>query len=54
MRRPRVCSGDITKRRTANQYGTTATVAMIDHQTDLVRDYIEDYSRNIWFLDLLD
>lgn len=54
MRRPRVCSGDITKRRTVNQYGTTATVAMIDHQTDLIRDYVEDYSRNIWFLDLLD
>lgn len=55
MRRPRVCSGDINNRkRNNNQYGTTATVAMIDHQTDLVRDYIEDYCQNIWFLEFLD
>ena len=55
MRRPRVCSGDINNRqRTNKQYGTTATVAMIDHQTDLVRDYIEDYCHNIWFLEFLE
>lgn len=55
MRRPRVCSGDINNRkRTNNQYGTTATLAMIDHQTDLIRDYVEDYSHNIWFMPFLD
>ena len=54
MRRPRICLGDITKRRNINQYGTTATTAMIDHQTDLLRDYIEDYSHNIWFPEMLD
>ncbi len=55
MRRPRVCSGDITTRkRNNNQYGTTATLAMIDHQTDLVRDYVEDYCHNIWFLQFLE
>jgi hypothetical protein len=27
---------------------------MIDHQTDLVRDYIEDYCHNIWFLQFLE
>lgn len=54
MRRPRVCFGDLIKRRTANQYGTTATLAMIDHQTDLIRDYVEDYCHNIWFLELLE
>ena len=54
MRRPRVCSGDITKRKLNNQYGTTATKAMIDHQTDLVADYVEDYCHNIWFLEMLD
>lgn len=55
MKRPRVCSGDINNRkRNNNQYGTTATVAMIDHQTDLVRDYIEDYCQNIWFLEFLE
>lgn len=54
MRRPRVCFGDLLKRRTANQYGTTATLAMIDHQTDLIRDYVEDYCHNIWFLEMLE
>ena len=55
MRRPRLCSGDINNRkRSNNQYGTTATTAMIDHQTDLVRDYIEDYCHNIWFLEFLE
>lgn len=55
MRRPRVCSGDINNRkRNNNQYGTTATIAMIDHQTDLIRDYVEDYCHNIWFLEMLD
>ena len=55
MKRPRVCSGDINNRkRSNNQYGTTATTAMIDHQTDLVRDYIEDYCHNIWFLQFLE
>jgi DNA-dependent RNA polymerase auxiliary subunit epsilon len=54
MKRPRVCSGDINTRKPKNsQYGTTATLAMIDHQTDLVRDYVEDYCHNIWFLDML-
>ena len=55
MKRPRSCSGDINNRkRTNNQYGTTATLAMIDHQTDLVRDYIEDYCHNIWFIEMLE
>ena len=54
MKRPRVCYGDNIKRRTANQYGTTATTAMIEHGTDLVADYVEDYCHNIWFIDFLD
>ena len=54
MRRPRVCFGDNIKRRSANQYGTTATKAMIDHQTDLVADYVEDYCHNIWFPEFLE
>lgn len=54
MRRPRSCFSDMTKRRSVNQYGTTATTPMIDHQTQLIADYIEDYSHNIWFIDLLD
>lgn len=54
MRRPRVCYGDNQKRRQVNQYGTTATKAMIDHQTDLVADYVEDYCHNIWFIEFLE
>lgn len=54
IKRPRVCYGDLIKRRSANQYGTTATSAMIEHQTDLIRDYVEDYCQNIWFLELLE
>ena len=54
MKRPRVCYGDNIKRRTANQYGTTATTAMIEHGTDLVATYVEDYCHNIWFIEFLD
>ena len=53
MRRPRVCYGGDEKRRQVNQYGTTATKAMIDHQTDLIADYVEDYCHNIWFIEIL-
>ena len=55
MKRPRACYSDLTKVRQNNgQYGTTATLAMIDHQTDLIRDYVEDYCHNIWFLEFLE
>ena len=54
MKRPRVCYGDNLKRRTANQYGTTTTTAMIEHGTDLVADYVEDYCHNIWFIEFLE
>ena len=53
MKRPRVCYGGDERRRQINQYGTTATKAMIDHQTDLVADYVEDYCHNIWFIEML-
>jgi hypothetical protein len=26
---------------------------MIEHQTDLIADYVEDYCHNIWFIELL-
>ena len=54
MKRPRVCYGDNQTRRSNNQYGTTATKAMIDHQTDLIATYVEDYCHNIWFLEFLE
>lgn len=53
MKRPRVCYGGDERRRQINQYGTTATKAMIDHQTDLIADYVEDYCHNIWFIEIL-
>lgn len=53
MRRPRATLAE-TARNTNKQYGTPATLAIIDHQTDLIRDYIEDYCHNIWFEDMLD
>jgi len=54
MKRPRVCYGDNLSRRINNQYGTTATKAMIDHQTDLIATYVEDYCHNIWFIEFLE
>ena len=54
MRRPRACYGGDERRRTNNQYGTTATTAMIDHGTDLVASYVEDYCHNIWFIEFLE
>ena len=54
MKRPRVCYGGDEKRRTNSQYGTTATTAMIEHGTDLVASYVEDYCHNIWFIEFLE
>ena len=34
--------------------GTTTATAMIEHGTDLVRDYVEDFCHNIWFIEFLD
>jgi hypothetical protein len=54
MRRPRVCSGDPSKKRSSTSpYGTTTSVAMIEHGLQLVADYIEDYWEEMWFLDML-
>jgi hypothetical protein len=54
MRRPRICSGDPSKKRSATApYGTTTSTAMIEHGLTLVADYIEDYYQEIWFLELL-
>ena len=54
MKRPRACYGANPERRTNNQYGTTATTAMIEHGTDLVASYVEDYCHNIWFIEFLE
>ena len=54
MKRPRACYGGDERRRTNSQYGTTTTTAMIDHGTDLVASYVEDYCHNIWFIEFLE
>jgi len=53
MKRPRATLTD-SIRNTNKQFGTPATAAIIDHQTDLIRDYINDYSHLIWFEEMLD
>ena len=53
MKRPRATLTD-SVRNTNKQYGTPATLAIISHQTDLIADYINDYSHTIWFDEILD
>ena len=53
MKRPRATLGD-SVRNTNKQYGTPATPAIIDHQTDLIADYVNDYCYLIWFEEMLD
>lgn len=53
MKRPRATLTDI-KYGTTKQYGTPATKTIIDQQTDLIADYVEDYGHNIWFEDMLE
>jgi hypothetical protein len=53
MARPRATYPDPTKigRRTV---GTPATTVIIDHQTDLIANFVEDFGHTIWFEDMLD
>lgn len=53
MKRPRATLTDI-KHGTTKQYGTPATKTIIEQQTDLIADYVEDYGHNIWFEDMLE
>lgn len=53
MHRPRATMPDILKGR-SNQYGSPATPAVIDHQTDLIADFVNDYCHTIWFNNMLD
>nr|DAN37435.1 MAG TPA: hypothetical protein [Crassvirales sp.] len=34
--------------------GSPATNTIISHQTDLIADFVEDYSHTIWFTEMLD
>lgn len=53
MKRPRATLSD-SIRNTNKQFGTPATPAIIDHQTDLIADYVNDYCHLIWFEEMLD
>lgn len=53
MKRPRATLSDAIKN-TNKQYGTPATAAIIDHQTDLIADYVNDYYHLMWFEEMLD
>lgn len=53
MKRPRATLGDSIKN-TNKQYGTPATLQIIAHQTDLIADFINDYSHTLWFDEMLD
>lgn len=53
MKRPRATLSD-SMMNTNKQYGTPATPAIIDHQTDLIADYVNDYCHLIWFESMLD
>ena len=53
MRRPRATQPDLT-RGNSRQIGSPGTVAIIDHQTDLIAYFIEDYGYNIWFDEMVE
>lgn len=53
MRRPRATLADIRTGSTKS-YGTPATSAIIEMQTDLIATYIEEYSQQIWFEEILE
>ena len=53
MRRPRDTLSDIRSGNTKS-YGTPATVAIINMQTDLIATWLEDYWEGIWFIEVLE
>ena len=53
MRRPRATMPDVQNGQ-SKQYGAPATVAVIDLQTDLIADFVNDYCHTIWFPEMLD
>ena len=53
MKRPRATLTDV-RYGTTKQYGTPATKTIIEQQTDLIADFVDDYYHNIWFEDILE
>lgn len=52
MFRPRATYMDI-KQKHSRTIGTPATPTIIDHQNDLIAEYVEEFSDQIWFPELL-
>lgn len=53
MKRPRACLPDVDRGR-SNLYGAQASPAVIQHGLDLIENYINDYSQEIWFIEMLE
>lgn len=53
MRRPRMTQTDIYKGN-SRQFGAPATETVIKHQLELISNYIDEFSHNIWFPEVLD
>lgn len=53
MRRPQATLQNI-KNGNSKSYGTPATGPIIEMQTDLIADFVEDYCHTIWFEEVLD
>ena len=53
MKRPRATYPDLNKK-ISSTIGTPATTAVISHQTDLIADFVQDYSHTIWFPEFLE
>lgn len=53
MRRPRSCQTDIQNGR-SRQFGAPATQNIIDHQIELIADYIDEYCGEIWFKEVIE
>lgn len=53
MKRPKATLAE-SMINTNKQYGTPGTPAIIEHQTDLMADYVNDYCHLIWFDEMLD
>lgn len=53
MRRPRATMSD-SQTGNSKQFGSPTTEVVIRHQLSLIAQYIEDYSNEIWFEDMLE
>lgn len=53
FRRPRSCQSDMQGGR-SKQFGAPATETIIQHQLELIADYIEEFSTEIWFVEVVE